>query len=219
MTLRHCGLVTAVAAVLISNAAAGQIPTSVEFKVGVQTASTKRNVSLSDEVVDRTSSSLKGIEAELAPIHGGPGIGGRILNGSFGDATMTLKEGKFFLGEDIFRVEGAYGQRSMFGTDSLVLFTRVGAKSIIRIGGSGIALLMSGSKYLKGDFTVKKNGDTTPAPPNADGWEGETGVAYSTLKVPVFVQLGYRSEFFKYGSRAEHLSGLILQTGLWLGGR
>jgi hypothetical protein len=220
MKLSHSLVACTLATAIISNWVAAQVPTSVEFKVGVETASTKRNVSLSDAIVDRASSSIRGLEAELTPLSGGPGIGGRILDGTFGDATMSFKEGKFFLGEDVFRVEGGYGQRSMFGTDSLILFSRVGARSTIRIGGSGVAVTMSGSKYFKGDFTSKKNEtSTTTTPTDADGWEGETGVSYSTMKVPVFVQVGYRSEYFKYGARAEHLSGLILQTGLWLGGR
>jgi hypothetical protein len=175
-------------------------------------------------VVDRTSSSLKGIEAEITALGGGPGIGGRILDGTIGGAKMSLKEGRVFVGEDVFRIEGAFGQRSLYGTDSLFLFTRAGARSTIRVGGSGFAVMLSGSKYFKGDFQNKKTATTTTAGSTAtstdpDGWEGETGFSYSTPKVPVFVQLGYRSEYFKLGTRAEHLSGVVLQTGLWLGGR
>ncbi len=224
MTFRYCVLFGTVAASLISESAISQVPTSVEFRVGVHTASTKRNVSVSDGVVDRTSSSLKGIEADITALGGGPGIGGRILDGTFGGAKMSLKEGRVFVGADYFRIEGAFGQRSLYGTDSLFLFTRGGARSTIRIGGSGVAVMLSGSKYFKGDFQNKKSATTTTAGSTSistdpDGWEGETGLSYSTPKVPVFVQIGYRSEYFKLGTRAEHSSGLVLQTGLWLGGR
>ena len=71
MTFRYCVMLGVVSTAIVSNNALAQIPTSVEFKVGVETANTKRNVSLSDAVVDRTSSSIKGLEAELTAVGGG----------------------------------------------------------------------------------------------------------------------------------------------------
>lgn len=202
---------------LLSTASALRSQTTypLDFHIGIQTATTKRAGSVDDIVSARTSASVKGIEAFLAPPNGGGGFAGRVLEGSFPDGKLKLKEGMIFLGEDGIRVEAAYGQRSIFGKDSLASFTRVGLRSIIRIGGSGFSLNFSGSKYFTGDFTKNK----TDAAARAGGWEGETGLFFTAPKYPVFAQLGYRAQYFSFGTQAEHNGGFILGTGLWLGGR
>jgi hypothetical protein len=192
-----------------------QITYPVDFRVTATTASTKRNVSLDNAVTDRLNATVKGFEVFLGPRAGGGGIGGRILSGSFADKDFTLKEGQLFIGESWFRVEGAYGQRSMFGTDSTVLFSRVGARSIIQIGGTGVSISLAGSKYLVGDFSHSRTG-TTPKP---DGWEGETGLFYTAPTIPLFAQLGYRADYFKFHGRAEHMTGVVIGAGIWLSGR
>jgi hypothetical protein len=191
-----------------------QLVYPVNFQVGVSTASAKRNVSLNDAVSDRIDASIKGIEGFISPRQGGVGIGGRILSGSYQGEDFTLREGRLFVGQNWFRVELGYGERSLHGTDSTALFTRAGARSIVVIGGTGASISFSGSKYLQGDFSHSKNATEKP-----DGWEGETGIYYTAPRIPVFAQIGYRTEYFKLGDRAEHVSGIVFGAGLWLGGR
>ena len=207
----------AVAASLLTVFAANanaQIEYPVNFRIGVQTAGTKRDVSVDSVVGQRSSASVRGVEMFLAPAVGGVGIGGRLLDGNYAGEKYSLKEGRLFLGESWFRIEVAYGERSLQGSDSTYLFTKAGAGSVVQIGGVGVTLSIRGSKYLKGNFT--KNNSVTPDP---DGWEGETDIFYTAPRLPIFVQLGYRSEYFKVGVKAEHMSGVIFGTGLWLGGR
>jgi hypothetical protein len=188
----------------------------LDFHVGLFTAATKRNSSIDDIVTDRSSTSVKGIEAFLAPPNGAGGFAMRILDGTYGNGKLKLREGRIFLGENGLRVEGAYGQRSILGSvDTLVRFARAGLRSVTRIGGSGFSLNVSGSKYFSGDLSNKKSDATD----KLNGWEGETAIAYTAPRIPVFVQIGYRAEYFTFGNRAEYLNGVVLGTGVWLGGR
>lgn len=201
--------------VLIAPQLQGQITYPVNFRAGVFAGGTKRNVSLDNSVTGRLDASLKGFEAMISPAREAVGIGGRVMDGSFGGQKFSLKEGRIFVGESWFHVEAAYGERSVYGTDSTAVFSKAGLRSIVQIGGSGFSLSASGSKYFQGDFSKKNAGsDDKPA-----GWEGETSLFYTAPKFPVFVQLGYRTEYFSFGKREEHQSGIIFGAGLWLGGR
>jgi hypothetical protein len=158
---------------LCPSLARGQVQWPLELQLGALTSSTKRSASLDDEITGRLSSSVKGIEGRISPIGGGAGIGGRILTGTYGADKFKLREGRIFLGENWLTLEGAYGERSIFGTDSTVLFTRVGIRSTISIGGTGASVRLDGSKYLQGDFSSGKSGKQQP-----DGWEGEIDIFY-----------------------------------------
>jgi hypothetical protein len=193
---------------------AGQIVYPVNFQFEVQTAGGRRNSTVNDEAIDELKASIKGIEAYLSPRTSGVGIGGRWLSGNFGDEKFEIREGRLLLGENWFRIEAGYGERSILGTDSSALFTRLGFNSIVQVGGAGIALKVSGSMYLRGDFSGSKSERSDPS-----GWEGETGIYYNAPRIPVFVRLGYRTEYFKRDVRAEHLSEVVFGTGIWLGGR
>jgi hypothetical protein len=71
---------------------------------------------------------------------------------------------------------------------------------------------VNGSAYFPGNLASDQ-------PDKLKGWEGETDILYVVPKVPIFVQLGYRTEYFSLDKRAEHLSGVLFGTGLWLGRR
>ncbi|HEX6575950.1 MAG TPA: hypothetical protein VF042_13360, partial [Gemmatimonadaceae bacterium] len=192
-----------------------QVEYPVDLRIGGITGSTRRDVSINDEVTDRLDASVKGIEAYIGAKGGGMGIGGRIMNGTYGTVDFTQREARLFVGENWFRLEGAYGERSLSGTDSTVLFIRAGARSIVQIGGTGVSISISGAKTFQGDFSHSRS-ETTRKP---DGWEGESSVMYTAPKIPVYVQLGYRADYFKYRGRAEHMNGVVFGMGIWLGGR
>jgi hypothetical protein len=203
-----------IAAFTVTPRLQSQIVYPVNFRFELQTAGGHRNASIDDIASGQLKTSIKGIEAYLSPRTSGVGIGGRWLSGDFGDDEFKIKEGRLLLGENWFRIEAGYGERSLIGTDSTARFTRVGIQSIVQIGGVGVSLKVSGSIYLRGDFSGSK-----PKPDDPSGWEGETGIYYNTPRVPLFAKLGYRTEYFERGPRAEHLSELVFGTGIWLGGR
>ena len=215
MTSRTLFGVCALALLGSANPLAGQISYPVDFRAGVFTGGTKRNVAVDNSVTERLDASVKGFEVMLSGAQGTAGLGGRYMDGTFGTEKLTIREGRVFVGESWFRVEGAYGDRSIFGIDSTVTFIRAGARSIVRIGGSGISLSASGSKYFAGDFWKKKPVESS----KTDGWEAETAIFYTTPRIPAFLQLGYRTEYFSFGNREEHVSGVLLGMGVWLGGR
>jgi len=209
--------VLAVCVIMFAAASAveAQIAYPVDFRASVLTSGTKRNVSLDNTVTGRLDAAVTGFEASVSPASGGGGIGGRILQGNFGADSFLMREARVFIGDKAFFIEGAYGERSLLGSDSTALFSRAGIRSTIPIGGSGVWLSVSGAKYFQGDFSKKD----AASPEKADGWEGETAILYATPRFPAFLRFGYRTEYFEIGAREEHMSGLVLGLGLWLGGR
>lgn len=208
------------AAAVAPKLANAQATFPVDFKIGVHTASTKRNTSLSDVIDSRATASVRGVDAILSSPDGEAGIGGRLLQATYPDGDFTLQEVMLFVGQQSFHLEGGYGKRSLFATDSTETFARAGAKAMIDIGGSGVALDARGSAYFPGDF--KKQKATTAGgkdPSSILGWEGETNIYYTLSRIPIYFQLGYRLHYFKFGERAEDMHGVVLGTGLWLGGR
>ena len=200
--------------VLVTERATGQEGGPARFRFGVNTASTKRNTTLSGAITRRPTTAVQGLEAVVSTSKEEGGISARLLSGSYDDADFTLREARAFIGGPWFQIEGGYGQRSLAGTDSLSAFARAGLRSGVQVGGSGISLGVAASKYFDGDFSNDKHSSA-----KVQGWEGETNIFYTFSRVPLYMQLGYRHEYFSSGDRAENMSGLVLGTGLWFGGR
>lgn len=220
MTIRYRTVLGLLATAGLSSMLQGQATFPVDFRIGAHTASTKRNISLSDAVTGHATATVRGFDAILASPDGGAGIGARLLQGTYEDGDFSLQEGMLLAGQRSFHVEAGYGRRSLFGTDSTVTFARAGARSTVQIGGSGVSLDVQGSAYFPGDFTKQKS----PTPGSKDlstllGWEGETNIFYTVPRVPVYLQLGYKAQYFTFGQRAEYMNGVVIGTGIWLGGR
>lgn len=209
---RSCTLLLSLA-LFVAERGSGQDGGPTRFRLGVNTASTKRNTTLADDITRRPSAAVRGFEAAVSTSKEEVGISTRLLSGSYDDDDFTLREARIFVGGPWFQIEGGYGQRSVSGTDSLALFARAGLRSMVQVGGSGVSLGAAASKYFDGDFTNEEPSN------KVEGWEGETNIFYTFARVPVYLQLGYRHEYFLSGVRAENMSGLILGTGLWFGGR
>lgn len=214
MTITKGVILLSTLVTLVAERGNGQAGGPARFRLGVNTASTKRNTSLADVITGQSSAAVQGFEAIISTSREEGGLSARLLSGSYDDSDFSLREARVFVGGTWLQAEGAYGQRSLSGTDSLVLFARGGLRSLVQIGGSGVSLSVAGSKYFDGNFSSEK-----PTGNEVEGWEGETNIFYTFARVPVYVQLGYRNEYFSRGNRAESMSGLILGTGLWFGGR
>src|SRR5262249_28117941 len=109
-------------------------------------------------------------------------------------------------------------------------FVRAGFRSIVNVGASGVAIMLSPSYIIPVNIGSKDNSSSggsssaTSDKPTPYGWEGETAIYYTLPKIPIYVHAGYRLEYFamKQGSTYPHqeeMSGLNLGVGLWLGGR
>ena len=199
---------------------AAQTTSPISLRIGVQSENTKQNSSLDDVVTGRVSAALQAIEGVISPAEGGAGIGGRVIQGTLeGGRDFFLREGRLFIGPQWFHAEAAYGERTLSGTDSMVTFSRAGVRSIVQIGGSGVAVIFSGSKYFGPKFVKAKVASGSIADPVPDGWEAETSIYYTAPRVPVFLRVGYKTEYFSYANRDDNTHSVIFGTGLWLGAR
>ena len=213
--MRASHLTGLLAIILFAEPVAAQVSYPVDFRLGVFTGGTRRNLSVADVLGPKVTSSMRGIEAYLSPADGTGGIGGRILEGTFATQKFSLREARVFIGERAFNATAGYGERTISGTDSSTTFSRAGVRSVVRIGGSGVLLSAEGSKYFPGDFSKKD----ANAPDKTNGWEAQTGIYFATPRIPAYVQLGYRTEYFSFGEHDEHMSGITFGVGLWLGAR
>jgi hypothetical protein len=198
---------------LVTSSASAQVTYPVDFRIGVQSSSARLSQSLDDVLGTRESFSLRSFDISLAAAAGEAGIGGRLAEGKPGVGQFKHREARIFLGQHWFRVEAAYGDRSVYSGDSTALYSRAGIRSTVPIGGTGLSLGVAGSKYFRGNFT----GDSAKVDPS--GWEGETNIYYTVKQIPVFAQLGYRVEHFTYRESADYIRGIVFGGGLWLGGR
>ena len=90
----------------------------------------------------------------------------------------------------------------------------VGVSSTMAIGGSGLRTNIAGAFYAPGGQSKDKV---------KSGLEGEASILYHLPVVPLFLQVGYRTELFttKSGTREtpEEVRGVRIGGGLQLGGR
>src|SRR5215831_15238345 len=188
-----------------------------DLRLGIVSSSVHRSLTVDPSTsISSQGASLRGYEGSLSTAEGEFGIGGRQLEGTINGRSTLLREGKVFLGAREFEIEGAYVQRRRVDLDSNDVFLRAGIRSINRIGGSGISVMLSGSGYIP--LPKKDTGSTTPVR-SLRGWEGETAIYYTWDRLPIYLHLGYRFEYFAARNTSEDLSGLNLGIGAWLGGR
>jgi hypothetical protein len=189
-----------------SGTSASSSPYPFDLRIGLISSSVHRNFTVDPSpAISTQNASLHGYEGTLSTAEGEAGIGGRSLQGSFGGRPMLLREGKLFVGAREFEIEGAYVQRRQAGRDSTDTFARAGLRSINRIGGSGVSVMLAGSAYIP----IPKH-DTGSATPSRSlrGWEGESAIYYTWDRLPIYLHLGYRFEYFAARTESEEMSGL-----------
>jgi hypothetical protein len=148
------------------------------------------------------------------------GVGFRSLTGTFGKQPhVTSADARLYLFPPIFSIMVGAGRRALWSDlnpDAPSQFDMgiAGVSSTIAIGGSGLRTNIAGAVYLPAGETKDKI---------KGGMEGEASVLYRLPKVPLFLQIGYRTELFtaKAGTREtpEEVRGLRLGGGLQFGGR
>jgi hypothetical protein len=202
---------------------------SFVFRAGGFVVNGQRNYAFNNTQQSGTGS-LKGVDVLLRG--GGIGLAVRSLTGSFNttshcDATgcnatsgtqpdVTSADASLLLGPPAFTVWIGGSKRALTNTTLAVTqvytFARVGAQMSFVIGGTGMTAQVGGWGYA-------------PAEPDKMkiGGEGEGSIIYSPPHVPVYLQLGYRTEVFTAKTLTtqtpEEVRGLRLGGGIQFGGK
>jgi len=195
-------------------------PSKVIFRVGGFALNGQRNYSFNNSVQQGTGS-VKGAEGLLQG--NGVGISFRSLSGTFTNTTGGAKQpdvisadGNLLLGTPTFAISIGASKRALSSTTTnatrVFTFGRVGCQMSFLVGGSGLRAQIGAWGYV-------------PASPDSMkvGGEGEGSIIYTTPKIPLYFQLGYRSEVFtpKVGKleAPEEVRGLRIGGGLQFVGK
>ncbi|HWA57954.1 MAG TPA: hypothetical protein VG692_11915 [Gemmatimonadales bacterium] len=152
----------------------------------------------------------------------GIGLGGRYLvgdmdssRGAFAPGRQHIADARLIFGPQAFGIElgGMYRRIDADSTERQWFYGRVGARSTLFIGASGVAVTFAGAYYPYIYEDTKESG--------GKGWEGETAVRYARRGIPLFIQVGYRYQTFQPDTknRSPHIetSGITLEAGIRLG--
>jgi hypothetical protein len=190
---------------------------SWEMRVGGFMISGERSYEFFQNV-ENTTGSVKGVEAVLRSKV--IGLSFRSLTSEFGTQPhVTSADARILLFPPIFTVMVGAGRRALWSdlnAESPTQFDLglAGVSSTMSIGGSGLRTNVSAAVYLPaGEAKDRVKG----------GMEGEASVLYTFPKVPLFVQLGYRTEIFTSKGEnfetPEEMRGIRVGGGIQFGGR
>ncbi|MGH7561194.1 MAG: hypothetical protein ACRENB_09240, partial [Gemmatimonadales bacterium] len=187
----------------------------VEVRANAAVLSTERTVFASG-LVDRSRGTMTGFEflARGEPL----GIQLRLLRGAFDGSLsggdLRQAEATLLVGAPEFHVAAGYGRRARGSslTSGFLGYGRVGAKSILTLGSSGVAVELSAVALLSPVGETEKTLTSV-------GREGEVALIYQLPRgLPLHTTLGYRYQWFKNqgraGSSREESSSLVLGVGL-----
>lgn len=176
-----------------------------------------RSFDFANNVTTETGS-IKGVDVLLRAK--AIGIGFRSMTGTYGTQPhVTSADARVYLGPPVFSIAVGAGRRALWSDLNATAPSQfdigiAGVSSTIAIGGSGLRTNVAGAMYLPGGQSKEKI---------KSGMEGEASILYRFPVVPLFVQIGYRTELFtaKAGTREtpEEVRGIRIGGGLQLGGR
>jgi hypothetical protein len=202
---------------------------SFVFRVGGFVVNGQRNFAFNNTQESGTGS-VKGVDLLLRG--GGVGLAVRSLTGSFTTASfcdasgcsatsgaqrdVTSADASLLLGPPAFTVWLGGSKRALtnnaLGATQVYTFARVGAQMSFVIGGSGMTGQVGAWGYAPSDPKIMKIGG-----------EGEGSIIYSPPHLPVYLQLGYRTEVFTAKTLTtqtpEEVRGLRLGGGIQFGGK
>lgn len=201
----------------VAPAAAKAAGTGAELRVSGFMINGDRSFNFAN-TLDTAKGSIKGVDVLLR--NNAIGIGVRSLTGTFGKQPhVTSADARLYLLPRVFSLMLGAGRRALWSdlnatSPSQFDIGIAGVSSTVAIGGSGLRTNIAGSYYI-------------PAGKSADriksGMEGEASILYRFPMLPLFVQVGYRTELFttKAGTREtpEEVRGVRVGGGLQLGGR
>ncbi len=195
-----------------SDQAQGGWKADVRIGVSVTSANFTDVRSTIHEANIKDRGNLQALEINLGPRGGGFGLVGRYQQAGLGAERFMLRDGGLYLGGRSFRIEAAYAERELPGEDSTTVLARAGIRSSMPVG-YGLWIFVAGSGY--GRFERVEGEDLLNA------WEGESHLAFTVPRFPVYVQAGYRMARYELGAVAgpREYKGVTIGAGIWTNGR
>ena len=191
---------------------------SVELRVGGIMISGERSYEFLNNVQNETGS-IKGVDFLLRSK--AAGISFRSLSGTFGTQPhVASADVRLLLFPQVFSVFVGAGRRALWSefnedSPSQTDFVMAGVSSTVRIGGSGLRSNVTIAALAPAETFVKDK--------EIGGLEGEASILYAIPKLPLFLQVGYRTELFTTKNATfetpEEVRGIRVGAGLQLGGR
>ena len=231
-------VITLLACASVAGAQAGTVPAAPtapvvkssavgELRIGVFMVNSERSMEFNGAVTTKNAP-IKGVDvlARAKFI----GVQFKSLTSEFeGQPNITSADLRLLLFPRQFTIMIGAGRRALWSDLNATSPTQfdmgmAGVSSTITIGGTGLRTNLSAAMYIAAGPTSPGNATASAAQAQLDkGMEGEASILYSPPKVPVYLQVGYRTEVFtsKSGTRTtpEEVRGLKVGGGLQFGGR
>lgn len=195
--------------------------TNAELRISGFTVSGDRSYDFFNNVSTETGS-VQGVEVLLR--HTGIGLGFRSWTAKYGNQpNVASADARLYLFPPVFSIMVGAGRRAVWSelnedAPSQTDFALGGVSSTVKIGGSGLRTNVSAIVMVA---APKKDAPTTDKP--STGLEGEASILWRIPKLPLFMQVGYRTEVFTAKGSSfetpEESRGLRIGGGLQLGGR
>ena len=200
---------------------------SAELRIGGFMINSERSMEFNNTVTTKTAP-IKGLDvlARAKFI----GLQFKSLTSEFeGQPNITSADLRLLLFPKQFSIMIGAGRRALWSSLNETSPTQfdlgmAGVSSTFTIGGTGLRTNFMAAMYIPAG--QKSAGNATASGGSAEldkGMEGEASLMYTVPKLPLFLQVGYRTEVFtsKAGTRTtpEEVRGLKVGGGLQLGGR
>lgn len=189
---------------------------SVDARLGVVGLVSTRHA-VFDDAVGTASGTLAG--GELLVRMRWVGVSARLFGGSFAADSGTAAVGdvhngdlRLLVGPPALSGDIGYGRRSFAGAigPRAWSFVRLGARSVIAIGGTGLDGELRVAYYVGVDGGSSGGGGS--------GREVETRLTYGPPRLPLYLGVGYRFEAFTVqdpaAERPEEVGGLLFTAGV-----
>lgn len=198
-----------------------------ELRVGGFMVNSERSMEFNGTVTTKTAP-LKGVDVVARAKF--IGLQFKSLTSQFeGQPNITSADARLLLFPKQFSIMIGAGRRALWSDLNATSPTQfdmamAGVSSTITIGGTGLRTNLSAAVYVPAGPPAPGNATASAAAAQLDkGMEGEASILYSPPKVPLYIQVGYRTEVFtsKSGTRTtpEEVRGLKIGGGLQIGGR
>lgn len=200
--------------------------TGGELRIGGFMINSERSMEFNSAVTTKTAQ-MKGIDVLLRAKFIGLQV--KSLTSEFeGQPNITSADVRLLLFPRVFSVMVGAGRRALWSTLNATSPTQfdmglAGVSMTHAIGGTGLRTNLMAAVYLP---VQKSSGNSTSSGTGAEidkGMEGEASIMYTPPKIPLFLQVGYRTEVFtsKRGTTVtpEEVRGLKVGGGIQLGGR
>src|SRR5688572_18455019 len=200
-----------------------------ELRIGGFMVNSERSMEFNNAVTTKNAQ-LKGIDVLMRAKFIGIQI--KSLTSEFeGQPNITSADARLLLFPRQFSIMIGAGRRALWSAlneTSPTQFTMgmAGVSMTHTIGGTGLRTNLTGAMYIPINPTLETSNGVVTGGGGAQvdkGMEGEASILYTPPKVPLFIQVGYRTEVFtaKSGTRTtpEEVRGLKVGGGIQFGGR